>query len=119
MKTKELRELTKDELSARRHEIKTDLLNMRIQQASGQLENPSRLKIMRKEVARIQTILHERALNINVASTAAKPAKSKAEAVPKEAAPKKKAAAKKESSDKPATKKAASKKATKSKAAEA
>lgn len=118
MKTKELRELTKDELSARRHEIKRDLLNMRIQQASGQLENPSRIRIMRKEVARIQTILHERVLNINVASPASKAAKTKSDVLPEEAAPKK-AAAKKATTDKPATKKAASKKAIKSKAAEA
>lgn len=118
MKTQELRELTKDELSARRREIKADLLNMRIQQASGQLENPSRLRIMRKDVARIETILHERALNINVASAINKPPKAKADVTPKEAAPKK-AAAKKASSDKPAAKKAATKKSTKSKAAEA
>ena len=60
MKIKELRESTVEELSARRRELKQDALNLRIQQQSGQLENPSRLKLIRREIARIETIITDR-----------------------------------------------------------
>jgi large subunit ribosomal protein L29 len=52
MKIKELRELSVDELNARRRELRQEMLNMRMQQQSGQLENPSRIKMLRREVAR-------------------------------------------------------------------
>jgi large subunit ribosomal protein L29 len=57
MKIKELRELSIDELGAKRRELRHEMLNLRIQQQSGQLENPSRIKILRRDVARIETIL--------------------------------------------------------------
>jgi large subunit ribosomal protein L29 len=60
MKIKELRESTVEELSTRRRELKQEALNLRIQQQSGQLENPSRLKTIRREIARIETIITER-----------------------------------------------------------
>lgn len=60
MKIKELRELTNEEVGGKRRELKQDALNMRVQQASGQLENPSRLKQARRDVARMETILSER-----------------------------------------------------------
>lgn len=60
MKIKELRESTVEELSARRRELKQEALNLRIQQQSGQLENPARLKLIRREIARIETIITER-----------------------------------------------------------
>ena len=60
MKIKELRELTVEELSARRTELKQETISLRIQQQSGQLENPSRLKQIRREVARIETLITER-----------------------------------------------------------
>ena len=60
MKIKELRELTNEELNGRRRELKHEMLNLRVQQQSGQLENPSRLRILRREVARIETILTSR-----------------------------------------------------------
>jgi len=60
MKTKELRELTVEELSARSRELRQEMLNLRVQQGSGQLENPARLSLLRREVARIQTIITER-----------------------------------------------------------
>jgi len=60
MKIKELRELTVDELSARRNELKQEIVNLRIQAQVGQLENPSRLKLIRREVAKIETLLSER-----------------------------------------------------------
>ena len=61
MKTKELRELSVDELNNRRRELRQEMLNLRIQQQSGQLENPSRIKTLRREVARIVTIVTDRA----------------------------------------------------------
>ena len=60
MKIKELRESTVEELSARRRELKQEALNLRIQQQSGQLENPSRFKLIRREIARIETIITDR-----------------------------------------------------------
>jgi small subunit ribosomal protein S17 len=60
MKIKELRESSVEELSARRRELKQEALNLRIQQQSGQLENPARLTQIRKEIARIETIITER-----------------------------------------------------------
>ncbi len=60
MKIKELRELSVDELSARRRELRQEMLNLRVQQQIGQLENPSRLSLLRREVARIETIITER-----------------------------------------------------------
>ncbi|MAS95918.1 MAG: 50S ribosomal protein L29 [Verrucomicrobiales bacterium] len=56
-KTKELSELSVDELATRRRELKEEALNLRVQKESGQLENPSRIREVRREVARIETFL--------------------------------------------------------------
>ncbi len=61
MKIKELREQSVEELNARVRELKMESMNLRLQQQSSQLENPARLKLIRREVARIETILSERA----------------------------------------------------------
>ncbi len=58
--TSELRELSVDELATRRRELKEEALNLRVQKESGQLENPSRLRDIRREVARIETMLTEK-----------------------------------------------------------
>lgn len=60
MKIKELREMSIEELTAKRRELKHEMLNLRVQQQSGQIENPARLNLIRKDVARIETILTER-----------------------------------------------------------
>jgi large subunit ribosomal protein L29 len=60
MKIKELREMTVEELGAKRRELKHEMLNLRMQQQSGQLENPARLNLIRKDVARIETIITQR-----------------------------------------------------------
>ncbi len=60
MKIKDLRELTVDELSAKRAEFKQEIVNLRIQAQVGQLENPSRLKSIRRDIARIETLLSAR-----------------------------------------------------------
>jgi large subunit ribosomal protein L29 len=60
MKIKELRELSKEELVARRYELRKDAFNLRLQQQTGATEKPSVIRINRREVARIETILTER-----------------------------------------------------------
>mgnify|MGYP001554216825 CR=1 FL=1 len=60
MKITELREMTIDELSAQIRELKLETVNLRVQQASGQLENPSRIRTVRRDIARIETVLSER-----------------------------------------------------------
>lgn len=67
MKTKELRELTVEELAVRRRELKHETISLRVQQQSGQLENPSRLRSVRREVARIETIISERSVAASAA----------------------------------------------------
>ena len=60
----ELRNLTDDELVAKLKESKEELFNLRFQGATGQLENHGRLRAVRKDIARIYTILRERELGI-------------------------------------------------------
>ena len=62
MKTTELRELSISELVARKRELKDELFHLRLQKASGQLEKPSQFRNLRKEVARIETLVSERTL---------------------------------------------------------
>lgn len=58
--TKDLREQSVDELATRRRELKEEALNLRVQKEAGQIENPSRIRQVRREVARIETILTEK-----------------------------------------------------------
>ncbi len=58
----ELRELPEDELKNRLDSAKEELFNLRFQLATGQLDNPMRIKEIRHEVARILTVLRERDL---------------------------------------------------------
>lgn len=60
MKTKELRELGKQELLQKLKESKTGLLKLRIQRANQQLKNILRLRFVRRDIARIKTILQEK-----------------------------------------------------------
>ena len=59
----ELRKLTTEELNKKIKENTEELFNLRFQQATGNLEKPGRLKDLRKEVARMKTIIRERELN--------------------------------------------------------
>ena len=56
----EMRELSVDELATKRRELKEESLNLRVQKESGQLENPASIRQLRREVARIETILTEK-----------------------------------------------------------
>ncbi|MEO1816734.1 MAG: 50S ribosomal protein L29 [Firmicutes bacterium HGW-Firmicutes-4] len=62
MKPSELRELTTIELEAKLGDLKEELFNLRFQHATGQLENPMRIKEVKKTYARIKTIMQERAM---------------------------------------------------------
>ncbi|OGW53078.1 MAG: 50S ribosomal protein L29 [Nitrospirae bacterium RBG_19FT_COMBO_55_12] len=56
----ELRDLSNEELQAKAAELKKEMFNLRFQQAMGQIENPMRLRLLRKEIARAKTILKEK-----------------------------------------------------------
>ena len=60
MKMKEIIELSTDELLTKRRDLRQESLHLRLQQQSGQLEQPSRLRLLRRDVARIETVLSER-----------------------------------------------------------
>lgn len=62
MKVKEIRELTTEQISEKIKETKEELFNLRFQQATGNLEKPSRIKDLRHTVARLKTVLREREL---------------------------------------------------------
>ena len=66
----EFRELNADELELRLAEAKEELFNLRFQSATGQLESHGRLKAVRRDIARIYTILRERELGIRTAPSA-------------------------------------------------
>jgi large subunit ribosomal protein L29 len=60
MKIKEIIEMSHDELLTKRRDLRQERLHLRLQQQSGQLEQPSRLRLIRRDVARIETILSHR-----------------------------------------------------------
>jgi large subunit ribosomal protein L29 len=63
----ELREQSDEELVSRLREAKAELFNLRVQAATGQLDNHGRLKVIRKDIARIYTIMRERELGLSTA----------------------------------------------------
>ena len=65
MKAKDIRALTTDQMLEKEKQYKEELFNLRFQQASGQLENTARLRQVRKNIARIKTILSEKELSKN------------------------------------------------------
>jgi large subunit ribosomal protein L29 len=64
MKTKEIVEMSTDELLTKRRDLRQESLHLRLQQQSGQLEQPSRLRLLRRDVARIETVLTQRAKQV-------------------------------------------------------
>ncbi|KHD35685.1 50S ribosomal protein L29 [Clostridium acetobutylicum] len=62
MKAKELREKAPEELNLQLSDLKTELFTLRFQLATGQLENPMRIKEVKKSIAQIKTILREEEL---------------------------------------------------------
>ena len=66
MKAKELWDLTAEELLKREKDLKEEIFNLRFQHSTGQLDNTSRMKLIKKDVARIEMVLHEKASNRQV-----------------------------------------------------
>jgi large subunit ribosomal protein L29 len=63
----DLRELREDELLLRLREAKEELFNLRFQVATGQLDNNARLRAVRRDIARLYTIMRERELGLSIA----------------------------------------------------
>ena len=78
----ELRELADDELMLRLREAKEELFNLRFQMATGQMDNNRRLRTVRRDIARIYTVMRERELGLSVSPDAGAPgpASTKSEA---------------------------------------
>jgi large subunit ribosomal protein L29 len=66
MKIKDVRDLVDVELNQKLADLKAELFNLRFQHATNQLDNPMRLKEVKKTIAKIKTVLKERELGINV-----------------------------------------------------
>jgi large subunit ribosomal protein L29 len=64
MKKEQMRELTREELLQRKSETEEELFNLGLQRASKELDNPLRLRVLKREIARINTILREDELKI-------------------------------------------------------
>lgn len=60
MKISEIRELSLKELANRASELKQEVFNLRLQQQSGQLEKPSQLRELRRQIARVETVATEK-----------------------------------------------------------
>ena len=60
MRAKELRELSVDELNQKEHDLKEELFNLRFQRATGQLENLMRVTHVKRDIAKVKTVLRER-----------------------------------------------------------
>lgn len=64
MKPAEIRKLNDNDLNAKLSDLKVELFNLRFQHATGQLDNPLLIKGVKKDIARVKTIVRERELNI-------------------------------------------------------
>ena len=65
MKVNEIRDLSADEQGDKLKSLKEELFNLRFQHATGQLENPMRIRDVKRSIAQIKTILRERELKIH------------------------------------------------------
>ncbi len=61
MKFKEISEMSSEELDTKKRDLRHESLHLRLQQKSGQLEQPSRLRLLRRQVAQVETVLSKRA----------------------------------------------------------
>ena len=60
MKAKDLREMTTAELEAKLADLKKDLFFLRMQHATNQLDNPLKINVVKKDIARIKTVIREK-----------------------------------------------------------
>lgn len=63
MKMSELRDISPDELLKKEQEMRKELFNLRFQKATGEIENPMRIRALRKDIARVLTVLTEKHRN--------------------------------------------------------
>ncbi|RKJ41636.1 50S ribosomal protein L29 [Acutalibacter sp. 1XD8-33] len=63
MKASEIRELTADELNTKLSDLKAELFNLRFQLAINQLDNPMRISAVKKDIARVKTVIRENELH--------------------------------------------------------
>jgi len=60
MKAAELREVTTEELERKEQDLRRELFNLRFQQATGEIENPMRIRAIKKDIARVLTVAREK-----------------------------------------------------------
>jgi large subunit ribosomal protein L29 len=60
MKPSEMREITAEELKHKEQDLRKELFNLRFQQATGEIENPMRIRAIKREIARVLTIIAEK-----------------------------------------------------------
>jgi large subunit ribosomal protein L29 len=60
MKASEIRDLSPDELEAKSRELRGELFNVKVKRATGQLENTATVLLLRKDIARVETVLREK-----------------------------------------------------------
>ncbi len=77
MTVDELRDLSSSDLKERLEEVKEEFFNLRFQNATGQLENFAQMKQVKREIARINTLVHERELGIEIEPKPQKETKAK------------------------------------------
>ena len=65
MKSKEIHDMTNEQLANKLVSLKEELFNLRFRHATGQLENPNVLATVRKDIARVKTVIRERELKAN------------------------------------------------------
>ncbi len=63
MKAKEIRDMTRDEMVTKLEELKKDLFNLRFQHATNQLDNPIKIVAVKRDIARINTIIREQEIS--------------------------------------------------------
>jgi len=66
MKIKEIRDMASHELTDKLRELKEEMFNLRFQNATNQLENPMRIAVVRKDIAKVMTVMKENELGIRV-----------------------------------------------------
>lgn len=64
MKTNDIRQMSSEELNKKSLELKNELFNLRFRLATGQLDNPSSIKNVKRDIARVKTILRQRELGM-------------------------------------------------------
>ena len=64
MKANEIRKMSSEDLNKKVNELKNELFNLRLRLATGQLDNPSSIKSVKRDIARVKTIIRERELEV-------------------------------------------------------